>query len=130
MEDDKIKELFNDFEPELSSSFQFMTKLKRNMEAVEIVKQHNAALKKRNKLAVAIAGVCGFAVGVILTLLFPLLGSWVPTFSISLPHFQIQNITIEYSYLYWVVMAAVSALTAINAYEIAMAKLSQTGSTS
>ncbi len=130
MEDDKIKELFNDFEPELSSSFQFMTKLKRNMEAVEIVKQHNAALKKRNKLAVAIAGVCGFAVGVILTLLFPLLGSWVSTFSISLPHFQIQNITIEYSYLYWVVMAAVSALTAINAYEIAMAKLSQTGSTS
>ncbi len=130
MEDDKIKELFNDFEPELSSSFQFMTKLKRNMEAVEIVKQHNAALKKHNKLAVAIAGVCGFAVGVILTLLFPLLGSWVLTFSISLPHFQIQNITIEYSYLYWVVMAAVSALTAINAYEIAMAKLSQTGSTS
>ncbi len=100
MEDDKIKELFNDFEPELSSSFQFMTKLKRNMEAVEIVKQHNAALKKRNKLAVAIAGVCGFAVGVILTLLFPLLGCWVPTFSISLPHFQIQNITIGYSYLY------------------------------
>lgn len=36
MEDDKLKDLFSNYEPDLSSSFQFMTKLKKNMEAVEI----------------------------------------------------------------------------------------------
>lgn len=123
MDDDKIKNLFDNFEPELSSSFQFMNQLKKNMEAVEIVRQHNLALKRRNKLAVAIAAVSGFAMGVILTLLFPLVGDWVSTFNISLPDLQISAITIDYSFVAWIIMAGVSAITALNAYEIALAKL-------
>lgn len=123
MEDDKLKNLFNDFQPELSSSFQFMTKLQKNMEMVEILKQHDIALKKRNKLAVVIAAVSGFVMGIILTLLFPLIGNWVSTFSISLPHLQISSITIDYSFVGWIVMAGVCIITALNAYEIALAKL-------
>ena len=123
MEDEKIKDLFSNFQPELSPSFQFMAKLQRNMEAVEIVKRHNAALKRRSMIAVAIAAVSGFAMGVLLTLLFPLLGDWVSTFSVSLPHLQISSLTIDYSFLSWVVMAAASVITALNAYEIALAKL-------
>ena len=123
MEDDKIKDLFSNFQPELSSSFQFMTKLQKNMETVEILKQHNAALKKRNKLAVAIAAVSGFVMGVIMTLLFPLIGDWVSTFNISIPRLQVSAITIDYSFVAWIVMAGVSIITALNAYEIALAKL-------
>lgn len=123
MEDDKIKDLFNNFQPELSSSFQFMTKLQKNMETVEILKQHNAALKKRNKFAVAIAAVSGFVMGVIMTLLFPLIGDWVSTFNISIPRLQISAITIDYSFVAWIVMAGVCIITALNAYEIALAKL-------
>lgn len=44
MEDDKIRYLFDNFEPELPSSFQFINQLKKNMNAVEIVKQYNVAL--------------------------------------------------------------------------------------
>ncbi|MCM1142590.1 MAG: hypothetical protein NC453_28805 [Muribaculum sp.] len=123
MEDDKIKDLFSNFQPELSSSFQFMTKLQKNMETVEILKQHNAALKKRNKLAVAIAAVSGFVMGVIMTLLFPLIGDWVSTFNISIPRLQVSAITIDYSFVAWIVMAGVCIITALNGYEIAMAKL-------
>lgn len=93
------------------------------MEMVEILKQHDIALKKRNKLAVVIAAVSGFVMGIILTLLFPLIGNWVSTFSISLPHLQISSITIDYSFVGWIVMAGVCIITALNAYEIALAKL-------
>ncbi|MCM1081785.1 MAG: hypothetical protein NC343_08555 [Muribaculum sp.] len=123
MEDDKIRTLFDNFEPELSSSFQFMNQLKKNMDAVEIVKQHNIALKKRNRLAVVIAAVSGFVMGVILTLLFPLIGDWVSTFNISIPRLQISAITIDFSFFAWIVMAGVSIIAALNAYEIALAKL-------
>jgi hypothetical protein len=123
MEDDKLRNLFNDFQPELSSSSQFMTKLQKNMEMVEILKQHDIALKKRNKLAVVIATVSGFVMGVILTLLFPLIGDWVSTVSVSLPHLYISHLTIDYSFVAWIVIAGVCIITALNAYEIALAKL-------
>lgn len=123
MEENRLKDLFSDFQPELPSSFQFMARLQKNMESVEIVKQHNLALRRRNKLAVAIAALSGFAMGVILTLLFPLIGDWVSTFSISLPHLHVSSITVDYSFLAWIVMAGVCIITALNAYEIALAKL-------
>ena len=122
MEDDKIKDLFNDFQPELSSSFLFMTKLKKNMETVEILKQHNIALKKRNRLAVAIAAVSGFIMGVVMTLLLPLIENWVLTFR-SLPLLHNSSITIDYSFVSWIVMAGVCIITALNAYEIALSQL-------
>lgn len=123
MDDDKIRNLFDNFNPDIASSFQFMEQLKKNMEAVEIVRQHNVALRKRNRIAVAIAAVSGFLTGVILTLLFPLIGDWVSTFNISIPRLQISEITVDYSFVAWIIMAGVSVITALNAYEIAMAKL-------
>lgn len=122
--DEKIKELFRNFEPELTaSSADFMQRLQKSMDAVEIVKQYNIALRKRNRLATAIAAFCGFAAGVVMTLLFPLIGNWVTTFSIAIPHLQIQSFTINYTYVAWIMMAAVSVITALNAYELAIARL-------
>jgi len=123
MEEDKIKDLFNNFDPELSSSSQFINKLKMNMEAVEIVKRHNLAMKKRNRLAVIIAAACGFIMGVILTLLYQSVGDWISTFSISIPHTEIDSVMIDYQLIAWIIMAVVSCITAINAYEIALTKL-------
>jgi hypothetical protein len=123
MDDDKLKELFTNFQPEMSSSLQFMAKLQKNMEQVEILRQHHLAIKERNKFAVCIAAAIGFLVGVILTLLFPLIGSWVSTFSISLPHLQISSITIDYSFVGWMIVAVTCVIIALNAYEIALVKL-------
>jgi hypothetical protein len=123
MEDDKLRNLFNDFQPELSSSSKFMSKLQKNMEMIEFLKQHDIALKKRNKLAVVIAAVSGFVMGVILTLLFPLIANWISTVSVSLPHLHISNLTIDYSFVAWIIIAGVCIITALNAYEIALAKL-------
>lgn len=123
MDDDKIKNLFADFQPELSSTFQFMNKLEKNMETVELLKQHNIALKRRNKIAVVIAAASGFVMGVIMTLLFPFISSWLSTLSISLPHLHINSLTIDYSCVSWIIMAGVCVITALNAYDIALARL-------
>jgi hypothetical protein len=130
MEDDKLRNLFNDFQPELSSSSKFMAKLQKNMEMIEFLKQHDIALKKRNKLAVVIAAVSGFVMGVILTLLFPLIANWISTVSVSLPHLHISNLTIDYSFVAWIIIAGVCIITALNAYEIALAKLTSKESVS
>lgn len=121
MEEEKITDLFSNFQPELSSSFEFMTKLKRNMEAVEIVKQHNSTLRKRNRVAVAVAAVSGFLMGVALTLLLPLIRECFST--LDMPLLQFSGFAVDYIILWWMVVAAACVLTAINAYEIAMAKL-------
>lgn len=123
MDDDKIKELFNGFEPKLSSEFQFMTTLRKNMEAVEIVKQYDQVLKRRNKVAVIIAATAGFVMGAALSLLFPVIGEWLCTISVSLPHLMINPVKIDLSIVTWIIMAGASGITALNAYEIAMAKL-------
>lgn len=125
MEDDKIKDLFSNFNPEISSSFQFMSELKKNMERVEILKQHNRVLRKRNKWAVIIAAASGFVMGIILSLLMPIVVDWLPTLNISIPRSLITNLAIDYNYPAWIITAAVSVITAVNAYEIALALLSK-----
>lgn len=123
MEDDDYKEIFKVFNPELSSSFQFMTKLKKNMETVEIVKQYTSAQKKRNKIAVALAGICGFAMGVILTLLYPIIEHRLASFQLTLPTWHASSLTIDFSYIGWMLVAGASVLTALSVYEIALIRL-------
>ncbi len=124
MEDDKLKDIFREFEPELSSSFQFMTRLQKNMEAVEIVRQYHAAQKRRNRWAVAIAGVAGFAVGVIMTLLFPFITEWIASFNFTIPLPHSSTLNFDFRYLGWLLVAMVSVLTSVGVYGLASVKSS------
>ncbi len=100
------------------------------MEAVEIVRRHNHALKKRNKLAVAIAAGCGFAAGVLFMSLIPLVSDWISTFGISLSHIRINSLTVDYSLVAWGLLAVACGITSLNAYEIALAWLTPKGNLS
>ena len=44
MEEDKLKDLFVNYNPELPSDFSFMTRLKHNLDQVELVKRHNSEI--------------------------------------------------------------------------------------
>ncbi len=85
MEDDKLKSLFSDFEPELSSDFQFMSKLERNLNSVEIIKQHTAEVRSRNKKAVVIAAFVGFIVGFLFSISLPYLSNAISDWQLTLP---------------------------------------------
>lgn len=128
MEDDKIKDLFQCFQPELLSDSQFISKLVRNMDAVEIVKQQATIMRKRNRIAVVVAAFSGFVMGVILTLLFPLIGDAVTTFDFSIASYML-DLRIDWRVAGWFVTAVVCVLTAINAYEITLSLLPELKST-
>lgn len=122
MENDKLKDIFSGFQPELSSSIQFMSKLRQNLEAIEIVKEYTIAQRKRTRTAVVIAALCGFATGVIFTLLFPLMRNWLSTIKFSIFNIQISEFTIDYDIIGWIIMISVSILTTLSVYEISLAK--------
>ncbi len=92
------------------------------MEAVEIVKQHNATLRKRNRLAVAIAALCGFIMNMVLYLIFPLINNSASSLSIPSPYLLLNSITIDSSFVVWIVMAVISVIITRNVYEIALSK--------
>ena len=120
MEDEKIKELFSNFQPELSSAYRFMDNLQKKMEIMDELKRYSAMLRRRNRVAVVVAALSGFVSGVITTLLLPLIVSWFST--LSLPHLQISVMMIDGSILGWIAIAGTSVITALSVYDLAMSK--------
>lgn len=124
MDDDKLKSLFSNFEPELSSDFQFMNKLQRNLNSVEIIKQHTAEVRSRNKKAVAIAAFIGFIVGFLFSLSLPYLGDAVSNWQLTLPENSMLNtFANNFTIIAWTVIGGTSVFTALNTYEISLSML-------
>lgn len=130
MDDDKLKSLFLDFEPELSSDRLFMEKLQRNLNSVEIIKQHTAEVRARNKKAVVAAALVGFIVGFLLSLSLPYLSTTVSKWQLTLPDQSILNVFADnFTIIAWLVIGGTSVLTALNTYEVSVSLLKpkQTG---
>lgn len=124
MDDDKLKSLFSDFEPELSSDIQFMTKLQRSLNSVEIIKQHTAEVRSRSKKAVAIAAVVGFIVGFLFSLSLPYLGEAVSNWQLTLPDESMLNAFADnFTLIGWLVIGGTSVLAALNTYEVSLSLL-------
>lgn len=124
MEDDKIKELFSGFEPQLSSDSRFMRKLQQNMEAVELVKRRSESVRKRNRVAVVVAALSGFVAGVILSLLYPLISESLPVIQFKMPYVNSAAISVSPQVPIWICMAIASGIIAYNAYVITLSRLS------
>ncbi len=123
MDDDKIKDLFKGFDPELSSDFMFLDRLQQKMDAVELAKQYHRSMRKRSRMAIAIAALAGFIVGVVCTLAFPLISAWMADIDISLPLYDGVSLDEVPHVLGYILLAGVSVITSLNVYEIAMARL-------
>lgn len=112
-DDDKLKSLFNEFNPTLGSSdSDFMARLRHSMEAVEIVRRQNTLLRRHNRRSLALAALCGFAVGIVLTLLMPYLRAIGPDIA---PDIALYN-TFRTHILPWIMIAVATAGTALGAY--------------
>lgn len=125
MEDDKLKDIFLNFQPELSSDNKFLDRLQKNMEVLEIVKRDASAARRRNVISLAVAALSGFVAGVIVTLLFPLIGSRLSAVSLPVPGFQ--DIMLNHQIIGWILAAIMSTFIALNAYELTNARLSNSG---
>lgn len=124
MDEDKLKSLFSDFEPEVLSDFQFMDKLQKNLNSVEIIKQHSAEVSSRNKKAVAIAAVVGFLVGFLFSQSLPYLSDAISNWQQTLPSESVMNTFADnFATIAWLVIGGTSALAALNTYEISLSLL-------
>ncbi len=94
------------------------------MATVELVKQHNLRLKKRNLLAVTVAAVSRFVMGVIMTILFPIMMNKICALSISFAHLNVGSLSVYGNIAVWSLMVVICIITALNAYEITLARLS------
>ena len=124
MEDDKLKSLFSNFEPELSSDFLFMNKLQRNLNSVELIKQHTAEVRSRSRKAVAIAAIVGFIVGFLFSLSLPYLSEAVSNWQLTLPSESVMNVFANnFTIIAWLVIGGTSVFAALNSYELSLSLL-------
>ena len=119
MEDDKLKNLFAGFQPPLSSDREFMRSLERRLEAVEMVREHLAAERSRNRKAVVIAAMVGFVAGFLFSLALPYLSAMVADWKLSLPSASPLNMVADnFQILAWLAIVMASTLFAVNAFEL------------
>lgn len=124
MEDDKLKSLFENFEPELSSDFQFVNKLQQNLNSVEIIKRHTAEVRARNRKAVAIAAIVGFIVGFLFSLSLPYMSEAVSNWQLTLPRESMLNTFADnFTTIAWLIIGGTSVLAALNTYEVSLSLL-------
>ncbi|MDE6554019.1 MAG: hypothetical protein K2K98_13835 [Muribaculaceae bacterium] len=122
MEEDKIKDIFSSYDPELTSSLEFMERLERNLDAVELIHRENAAVMKRNRIAVAVAACTGFFSGILFSLLLPYLMDMIQSLIATFPGMTAHNINPGYTQaLSWILIGAASVFIAVNAYDITLA---------
>ncbi len=71
--DNQLQRIFDAYNPELTSTADFMQRLNRELNAVEIIKQRNDANLRATKISALIACVVGFIMGAILSLMQPVI---------------------------------------------------------
>lgn len=121
MEEDKIKDIFQRYDPDLSSSMAFMERLERNMDAIEFIHKENAAVMKRNRIAVYVATCLGFISGIIFTLLLPYLKDMIGSVMEAIPVAFFQSVISGYTTaISWIIIGAASVFIAVNTYDITL----------
>ncbi len=123
MEEDKLKSLFAEFRPDLSSDRRFMDRLTRNMESVEIVKRRMAETRARNRRAVTVAAIVGFVVGFLFSLTLPYLSGVVAGWQLTLPQESVMNVVADwFAVMAWGVIGSTAVIAAINTYDMMTSK--------
>ena len=75
--DDKLRQLFHDFNPPMSDDKSFMARLENRLETVEMIRRNNRLVSSHNRTALLSAMVAGILIGIILTVTFPLICSFI-----------------------------------------------------
>lgn len=119
MEDDKLKNLFAAFQPELSPDNEFMEKLERNLATVEVVREQIALGRKKNRVAVMVAAIAGFIFGAVSVLAYPTLLNMVHTILIGVSSSDYQ-FSIYENICTYILIAVALVVIAYSAYDITM----------
>lgn len=117
-ENDEIKELFAGFNPRVVGSRDFMSRLSRNLDTIDMIKKHNIAVRRVNRMAAVIAVIAGFAAGVAATMLLPVLKAAVGTVETPGISFFFMSTPDLVQTGLWLLVGVVSVLVALSAYDL------------
>lgn len=129
MDDEKIKDLFVGFNPELSDSDVFMARVTRGLDAVEIVRERHAVMQHRQRRALGVATLIGVFVGIGLTMLYMLVADNVAAIQLPDATFIVRtfglamdpyDLSVDLRIPVLMIFAVVASITAVNAYTISM----------
>ncbi|MDE5735097.1 MAG: hypothetical protein K2H83_08175 [Duncaniella sp.] len=118
MENDDIKSLFDGFNPRLSSGADFMARLDRNLERVEMIKAHQQTVRRRGRLAVLLAALAGFVMGALMTLAVPSLTSLLMPLTAGLS----AHVQSAVSLVPWILTALVSMGASWEVFDMVLAR--------
>lgn len=124
--DDELRGLFQSFNPELNQDAEFLQKLERNMNLLDMAAKYNAKFKKENRLSAALAALGGFVAGVISTLIMPFIVTKVIAFSSGFTNVVYSIDPLVTSIISWVMVGAVTFFTTSLLYT-ALSKSSTEG---
>lgn len=117
-EDIQLREMFQDFSPEISSDSLFMAALKGKMEAMEDVKREQERFRHASRRGVAVAAFAGFIAGVLMTLLtqhlMPMIAK-IPSIASSIPA---PALDIAAFTLPWLLTAFTAVAVAMRSYRL------------
>ena len=120
-ENDDIRGLFENFQPELGGDSAFMDRLERNMNSVEDIRRHTVAMRRRYKRAVVLAACVGFVVGALFTFAVPWLSEWLSGVADAVPKLAAMNLTADKcSVLTWMLAACSSVGAALWTYDMSV----------
>lgn len=122
MEDKDIQQLFQAYQPKLSSEREFMSTVTASMRKVEFLKRQQEAVRRQNRIAVAVAAVTGFVAGVVFMLLMPYISAFID--SVAGEFFSVFRILGEAAdpvpVLSWVIVGMTTVLLSISSYHVAL----------
>lgn len=117
-ENDEIKDLFAGFNPQVGGSRDFMNRLSRNLDTIDMIKKHNIAVRRVNRMAAVIAVIAGFAAGVAATMLLPVLKAAVGNVETPGISFFFMSTPDWVQAGLWLLVGVVSVLVALSAYDL------------
>lgn len=119
MQEDTLKDIFKNYEPELSSRMDFMNRLERNLDAVELIHKENANAMKRNRLAVIAASASGFISGILFSLLIPFINQFISELCSRITtDIQLLNKIADYQQVaMWLIIGGISVIISLYTYK-------------
>ena len=95
-----------------------MNRLSRNLDTIDMIKKHNIAVRRVNRMAAVIAVIAGFAAGVAATMLLPVLKAAVGTVETPGISFFFMSVPDLVQTALWLLVGVVSVLVALSAYDL------------
>jgi len=118
MEDDKLKSLFCDYQPRLTSDKDFMASLGKQLMTVDLVKSQLKNRQRSRRIAAVAAVATGFVMGVISTLCYPILADFIHSAAMSSSAMTANLIETYGNISIWIPICVITMAASYVAYDI------------